>query len=114
MLPGPPFRLPFRSIVLNWRDSGLRLGGEPNARAPQTAPLTRSASKTVLTLPHSGVLGQARTSLMRASMLSEGSLKNDIQSSWSGIRAIRWGSSTNWTPRSIIVDLAASRSSTLK
>ena len=85
------------------------------ARACSTNhPLTRSASKSVLTPPHSGVLGQARTSLMRASMLSEGSLKNDIQSSWSGIRAIRWGSSTNWTPRSIIVDLAASRSSTLK
>ena len=53
----------------------------PCPGTPSTAdrPLTRLGNQSVLTPPHSGVLGQARTSLMRASMLSEGSLKNDIQ-----------------------------------
>ena len=53
----------------------------PCPGTPSTAdrPLTRLGNQSVLTPPHSGVLGQARTSLMRASMLSEGSLKNDVQ-----------------------------------
>ncbi len=74
-----------------------------------------TASSHPMSNAHESVMSgsYARTSLMSARRFSSGSRKNAIQSSWSGIRAIRWGFASKATPRAVKVSNAAWRSGTL-